>query len=156
MNPTMVAAVKRDYIKNIKEICGIVPDLEVFAQVVASKSEGIIEEAKALSGLAKNIVVKVHTNAEGMKAIRRLKTLGIRTCATGLHSVIEALAAERAGADHVALFLGLLGELDEHSTDSLISLTRQAYDFGKATTKIMAAVRSINQLVQGAALGADE
>lgn len=156
MNPTMVAAINRDYVKNIREILRIVPDREVFAQVVASKAEGIIEEAKALAGIDKNIVVKIHTNAEGTKAIRKLKESGIRTCATGIHSVIECLAMERAGADHVALFLGLLGEVDEHSTDALVADTRQAYDHASAKTKIMAAVRSVNQLVRGACYGADE
>jgi transaldolase len=130
--------------------------MTVFAQVVADTADGIVEEAKALAGLHRNIVVKVHTNSEGTAAIRRLRQLGIRTCATGIHSVIEALAVEKAGADHAAIFIGLLGEVDENPTDALISGIRRAYDNGKAETRIMAAVRSVGQLVQCACSGADE
>jgi transaldolase len=155
MNPTMVAALNRDYVKNLKDICSIV-DIPVFAQVVSTLPEKIVEEAKALSAIDKKIVVKVHMNAQGTKAIRRLKELGIPSCATGMHTVVEALAAERAGAGHVAMFVGLLGEVDEAGTDDLIAGTREAFDKAKSGTQIMAAVRSINQLVQAARLGADE
>ena len=38
MNPSMVAAIKRDYVGNLKEICGI-SDMAVFTQVVASTAD---------------------------------------------------------------------------------------------------------------------
>jgi transaldolase len=155
MNPTMVAALNRDYVKNIREICDMV-DVPVFAQVVSVQAEAIVDEAKALAALDKKIVVKIHTNAQGTKAINMLRASGIDTCATGMHTVIEALVAERAGAGHIAMFVGLLGEVDEQSTDGLISGTRKAFDNAKSSTQIMAAVRSVNQLVQAACLGADE
>ncbi len=155
MNPTMVAALGRDYVKNLKEICAIA-DMDVFAQVVSDKADAIVEEAKALAGVHKNMIVKVHTNPEGVKAMARLKKLGIRTCATGLHSVLEAVAAAKAGADHAAVFIGLLGEGDEHPTDELISAVRTLYDGAGFDTKLMGAVRSASQLVQSLASGADE
>ncbi len=155
MNPTMVAALNRDYVKNIREICDMV-DVPVFAQVISDKAEAIVEEARALASLDKKIIVKIHTNSQGTKAINMLRNSGIDTCATGMHTVIEAMVAERAGAGHIAMFVGLLGEVDEQSTDTLISGTRKAFDNAKSATRIMAAVRSVNQLVQAACLGADE
>lgn len=155
MNPTMVAALNKDYVRNLREICGIV-DVPVFAQVLSPKAEDIVKEAKALASIDKKIIVKIHFNPEGTKAIKMLRDSEIETCATGMHTVIEAVAAERAGADHVAMFVGLLGEADEKPTDVLISGTRKAFDYAKATTKIMAAVRSVNQLMDAACNGADE
>ena len=156
MNPTIVAALNTDFIKNTREICHIVGDIPVFAQVVSTTAEDIVKEGKALAGISDNIIVKVHTNPEGIQGMIGLKAEGIRVCATAVHSVMEAIAVERAGADHIAIFIGLLGEIDEHSTSDLIATIRAIYDRSGGSTKIMAAVRSLNQLVDAAKAGADE
>ncbi len=155
MNPTMVAAINRDYVKNLKEICAIA-DMDVFAQVVAERADKMVEEAKALADLHPRVIVKVQTSAEGVQAIRKLKTVGIRTCATAIHSTLEAIAAAKAGADHAAVFIGLLGEVDENPTDALIATIREIYDRHDLPTRLMAAVRSATQLVQSLVAGADE
>ncbi len=102
------------------------------------------------------MIVKVQTSTEGIKAMCRLKTAGIRTCATAIHSTLEAIAVARAGADHAAVFVGLLGEVDENPTDQLIATIRDIYDRSDAPTRLMAAVRSASQLVQSLRSGADE
>jgi transaldolase len=151
----MVAAINRDYVRNLKEICAIA-DMDVFAQVVAEGAEGMVAEARALAALHPRIIVKVQTNAEGVRAIGQLKQIGIRTCATAIHSVLEAVAVGRAGADHAAVFIGLLGEVDENPTDRLIATIRTIYDRQGLSTQLMAAIRSASQLVQSLAAGADE
>jgi transaldolase len=155
MNPTMVAAINRDYVRNLKEICAIA-DMDVFAQVVSERAAQMMEEAKALAGIHPRVIVKVQTNAEGVRAIRQLKQAGIRTCATAIHSALEAVAAAKAGADHAAIFIGLLGEVEENPTDQLIVTIREIYDQHGLPTQLMAAVRSASQLVQSLAAGADE
>jgi transaldolase len=155
MNPTMVAALNRDYVRNLKEICAIA-DMDVFAQVVSEGAEQMVAEAKALAAIHPRIIVKVQTNAEGVRAMTELKRAGIRTCATAIHSVLEAVAVARAGADHAAIFIGLLGEVDENPTDQLIGTIRSIYDRQRLPTQLMAAVRSSAQLVQSLAAGADE
>ena len=154
MNPTMVAAIKRDYVQNLKEICALA-DMDVFAQVVSERAEQMVEEARALAALHPRIIVKVQTSPEGIKAICRLKQHGIRTCATAIHSTLEAIAVARAGADHAALFIGLLGEVDERPTEPLVAAVREIYDRHALPTQIMAAVRSASQLVESFAAGAD-
>jgi len=155
MNPTMVAALNRDYVRNLKEICAIA-DMDVFAQVVSEGAAKMVEEAKALAALHPRVIVKVQTNAEGVQAIGQLKKIGIRTCATAIHSTLEAIAAAKAGADHAAIFIGLLGEVDENPTDQLIATIREIYDQHDLPTQLMAAVRSASQLVLSLTAGADE
>ena len=155
MNPTMVAAINRDYVRNLKEICAIA-DMDIFAQVVSEGAAKMVEEAKALAALHPRVIVKVQTSADGVQAIRELKQTGIRTCATAIHSTLEAIAAAKAGADHAAIFIGLLGEVDENPTDQLIATIRAIYDQHRLPTQLMAAVRTASQLVQSLAAGADE
>ena len=155
MNPSMVAALHRDYVQNLKEICAIA-EMDVFAQVVSERAEQMVEEAQALAALHPRIIVKVQTSPEGIQAICQLKQRGIRTCATAIHSTLEAIAAARAGADHAALFIGLLGEVDEHPTEPLVATVRAIYDRHAISTQVLAAVRSASQLVDSFASGADE
>jgi transaldolase len=155
MNPSMVAALRRDYVQNLKEICAIA-EMDVFAQVVSEQADQMLEEARALAAVHPRIIVKVQTSPEGVKAICQLKKHGIRTCATAIHSTLEAVAVARAGADHAALFIGLLGEVDEQPTEPLVATVRAIYDRHALPTRILAAVRSASQLVQSLASGADE
>lgn len=155
MNPTMVASLKTDFVKNLKEICTIV-EVPVFVQVVSSKAKEIVEEGKALAHIDNKIVVKVHFNAEGIKGMKALKEERIKVCATAVHSIVEAIVAGEIGVDHVAIFTGLLGEVSENPTDKLISSVRKIYDIHNKKTKIMAAVRTVKQLVTAANAGVDE
>lgn len=157
MNPTMVAKFGGDYVANFKAICKTV-SCPVFAQVVSTEKKAIIEEAKKLASLGEKVVVKIHTNIEGIKAMAALKdSTDIQICATAIHSVIEAITVARAGADHAAIFLGLLGEADEHSTTDLIVGVKEVYaNADDVHTRIMTAGRSLRQIVEGFKVGADE
>lgn len=157
MNPTMVAKFRGDYVANLQTICTEVT-CPVFAQVVSTTSAEIVEEAKRLASLGDHVVVKIHTSNEGLKAITTLKSsTDINVCATSVHSVIEAINVAAAGADHVAVFLGLLGEVDEHSTTELIKDIKAVYSHANDVhTKIMAACRSLRQIVESFKAGADE
>jgi len=156
MNPTMVAKVPMDYRKNMRDICALMPDRPVFAQVVAETPENILEEGKALAAIAENIVVKVQTSYAGTAGMRLLKEAGIPVCATSVHSVIEAVVVGSIGVDHVAVFVGLLGEVSEQPVAKLLHDIAAVYRGNGVPTKVMTAARSVGQLVEGYASGADE
>jgi transaldolase len=155
MNPSMMAELNTDFVGHLQKICEIV-DVPVMAQVVSENTKDIIKEAKALSSINERIIVKIQMRQDGIAAMKILADEGIKVCATGVHSIIEAITASQAGVNHVAIFIGLLGEVDENPTSELISKIRSIYDRQGSTTKLMGAVRSVNQLVESAVSGADE
>ena len=156
MNPSMVASLKTDYVKKLKEICKMV-EIPIFAQVTSSKAKDIEEEGKALASIDDKIIVKVHFSAEGIKGMKSLKAEGIKVCATAVHSVIEAIIAGEVGADHVAIFTGALTKLSEINTDEMLSKVCKIYSSYNKKTKIMAAgVQNNQQLVAAANAGVDE
>lgn len=154
MNPSMMGRSGRDFLELLQQIRSMT-DLPVFAQVVSTDPQDILTQGLALTELGEKIVVKVHTNLPGIKGMRLLKEEGIPVCATGIHSVVEALVAIAAGADFAALFVGLLAEVDEQDSNRLLSDVRLANIESGSATKILAAVRSINQLVHAATAGID-
>lgn len=154
MNPSMLARSGGNFVKTFRQIRSMT-EVKVFAQVVTEDPQEILEQGRSLASLGENIFVKVHTNVNGIKGMRLLKSEGIRVCATSVHSAIEALIAGAAGADYVALFVGLLAEVDENDSNNLVRDVHHAYTQSGITTKIMAAGRSVNQVVNSASVGID-
>lgn len=154
MNPSMLGRSERDFLETFRQIRSMT-DVPVFAQVLADNPQEILGQGRVLAGMGENIIVKVHTSINGIKGMRLLKAKGIRVCATATHSVIEALVAAAAGADYAAVFVGLLAEVDERDSNRLLTDIRRAYSESSFNTKILAAARSVNQIVHAAQIGVD-
>ncbi len=153
-NPSLIAKEGCDFEERIKEICSIVEG-PVSAEVVSTDAQGMVNEAKALSKLADNIVVKIPMTTEGLKATKALRDMGIKTNVTLVFSPLQALLAAKAGATFVSPFVG---RLDDISTDGmeLISDIVQIYDnYNFSTEIIVASVRNPMHVLVSAKLGAD-
>ena len=114
-NPSLIAKTGRKFEDVIVEICEIV-DGPISAEVVSTDYEGIIREAKTLSQLHKNIIVKIPLITEGLKAVRWCTDNGIGTNVTLCFSPVQALMAAKAGASFISPFVG---RLDDISTDGM-------------------------------------
>ena len=155
INPTMLAACD-DFRTTLDTIRNTVP-VKLFVQVVSHTTDEIVREAEKLHSLADNIVVKIHTNVAGIAAMARLKaSTNVPVCATAVHSVIEALAAAKAGADHIAVFLGLLGEVEERPVWEIIQDIVKTFTGASVPSRVMTAGRSLQQIVEGFKAGAHE
>lgn len=154
MNPSMLGRSGGSFLETFKQIRAMT-DVKVFAQVVAEDPQGILNQGRALASLGDNIIVKVQTNINGIKGMQLLKSEGIPVCATAVHSVIEALVAGAVGADYVAVFVGLLAEVDGNDSNQLLTDIHRAYTESRFSTKIMAAARTVNHLVHSATIGID-
>jgi len=98
-NPSLIAKEGRDFEEIIKEICDIV-DGPISAEVVSTDTEGMLEEARKLSKIHKNIVIKIPMLVDGLKATRKLTEEGIKTNVTLVFSPLQALMAAKAGATY--------------------------------------------------------
>jgi len=137
-----------------KAICNIV-DNNVSAEVIATDVDGMIAEGKELAKIDDKIVVKVPMIKDGVKAIKKFSSEGIRTNCTLVFTAGQALLAAKAGASYVSPFIG---RLDDISTDGLelISQIRLIFDnYGYKTEILAASVRHTMHLLKCAEIGAD-
>ena len=74
---------------------------------------GMGVEAKELSKIHPNIVIKIPMTLEGLKATKQLTSLGIKTNVTLIFSATQALLAARAGATYVSPFVGKLDDISD-------------------------------------------
>ena len=153
-NPSLVAREGRDFKGLIKEICDIV-DGPVNAEVVSLDAEGMVKEARELTHLADNIVVKIPMLEEGLKAVKILAQEEINTNVTLCFSPIQALMAAKAGAAYISPFVGRLDDIN-HIGMALVEEIITIYDnYGFETEVIVASVRNPIHVLDAALMGAD-
>lgn len=136
-NPSLIAKEGRDFVEVVKEITSIV-DGPISAEVISLEANKMVEEAQPLAQIHKNIVIKIPMCEEGLKAVKKLAAMGIRTNVTLVFSAAQALLAARAGASYVSPFLG---RLDDIGTNGMILIEEIADIFKthKIDTEIIAA-----------------
>ncbi|WP_347862182.1 fructose-6-phosphate aldolase [Salimicrobium sp. PL1-032A] len=136
-NPSLVAKEGVTFHDRLREITSVV-DGSVSAEVVSEDVDGMMREAKELAAIAPNITVKVPMTMEGLKAVKQLTELNIKTNVTLVFSVNQALLAARAGASYVSPFLGRLDDIG-HNGMELISQIAEVFDRHGIETEIIAA-----------------
>jgi transaldolase len=153
-NPTLIAKQGKPYLGTVQEIARLVPG-PVSGEVLATEFDEIMEQGKRLSALAENVVVKVPLIPAGLRAVRALAELGIRTNVTLCFSAAQALLAAKAGAAYISPFIGRLDDVGQEGMDLIGQVVSiyENYDF--ETEVLVASVRHPVHVVQAAILGAD-
>lgn len=157
-NPTLMAKEDITGTENIrahyKAICHIV-DNNVSAEVIATDLDTILKEGRELAKIDDKIVVKVPMIKDGVKAIKKLTSEGIRTNCTLVFSAGQAILAAKAGASYVSPFIGRLDDISMEGIE-LIAQLRLIYDNYNFRTEILAAsIRHTIHLIKCAEIGAD-
>ncbi|MBA4369069.1 MAG: fructose-6-phosphate aldolase [Desulfobacterium sp.] len=153
-NPSLIAKEGGNFEKIIREICQIVEG-PVSAEVISIDVDGMVKEARSLSKISKNIVVKIPMTINGIKATRILSGEGIKTNVTLVFSPLQALMAAKVGATYVSPFIG---RLDDLSQDGLVLIEQlvEIYDnYAFDTEIIVASVRNPLHILESAMMGAD-
>lgn len=153
-NPSLIANEARGLQDIVYEICEST-NVPISVEVMSLKSDEMVEEAKLLSQISPNIVIKIPMSYEGLVATNELSKLGIKTNMTLIFSANQALLAARSGATYVSVFLG---RLDDTGIDPIyvISEVSEIFKFHNSESKIIAAsVRNLYHVIDSAKAGAD-
>ena len=153
-NPTLATKAGIDYDKAVEEIITIV-DGDISLEVLATETVGMVTEGRALAKIHNNIVVKLPTTADGLKALKILSEEGIRVNMTLVFSANQALLVAKLGAYIVSPFVGRLDDIGQTGTD-LISEIQQIYrNYNFETQVLFASVRSPLHVKQAALTGCE-
>ena len=153
-NPSLIAkngGVFEDVIEEITEIV----DGDISAEVISTDLDGILKEARELTKISKNIVVKIPMIEEGLKAVSILSKEGIRTNVTLIFSLSQALLAANAGATYVSPFMGRLDDIGMSGIQLVEDISKVFKNYNYDTQIIAASIRHINHFELVAKSGAD-
>ena len=155
-NPSLIAKEGRDFKEVIKEIISIV-DGPISGEIKATTTmaDQMIEEAREISKIHKNMVVKIPITIEGLKAVNVLSKEGIKTNVTLIFNPTQALFAAKAGATYVSPFLGRLDDIATPGIE-LIQEISEIFKVQKIKTEIIcASIRNPLHITACAKAGAD-
>ena len=154
-NPSLVAKTGRDFKTVAREILKEIPDRPVSLEVTALDAEGMIREAQKLADLGPNVVCKVPSTVEGLKAIRALTEMGIKTNSTLCFSPNQALLVAKAGATYVSPFVGRLDDISQVGMELIHDIAQIYRNYDIETEVIVASVRNPLHVREAALIGAD-
>jgi transaldolase len=153
-NPSLIAREGVDFHARLHEICEIVKG-PVSAEVVSLEHEAMITEAEPLTEIASNIVIKLPSTLEGLKACKALSDRGVKVNMTLCFQPLQALAVAKAGAFLVSPFVGRVDDVGGDGME-IIRQIRAIYDNYGFTTKILtASIRHPIHIVEAALIGSD-
>ena len=153
-NPSLIAKEGRDFEEIIKEICEIVNG-PISAEVISIDTEGMVKEARELSKIHDNIVVKIPLLVDGLKATRILTEEGIKTNVTLVFSPLQALMAAKAGATYVSPFIGRLDDISQEGLMLVEQIVEIYSNYAFDTEIIVASIRNPLHVLESALMGAD-
>ena len=111
-NPSILAKSGRDHYEVLREIRSIVGDGELFVQAVSPNAEGMATEAhRIVKELGEATLVKIPCVPEGFKAMKVLKTEGIRFIGTAIYTPMQGFLAAKCGAEYVAPYVNRIDNM---------------------------------------------
>lgn len=144
-NPSLIAKSGRTQAEVIPEIAKLVTG-PVSAEVISTKCDGMVAEARKLVKIADNIVVKIPCIAEGLEAVKILSAEGIKTNVTLVFSMSQALLAARAGATYVSPFVGRLDDIGEDGVQLVENIVKAFKLYSIETQIIAASIRNLEHV----------
>lgn len=154
-NPSLIAKEKnKSFEEIIQEIVDTV-DGPISVETMKILTEDMVKDAINLSKISSKIVVKIPLTYNGLKAIKILKTQNIKTNATLIFSINQALLASKAGATYLSIFIGRLDDIG-HDGIQIATDVVNIFDIYYIDTEIIAAsVRHPIHVLEAAKTGVD-
>jgi len=152
-NPSLIAKEGIRFEDRIREITQIV-DGDISAEVVATETNAMLTEGRALAKIHKNVVVKVPLTRDGIRACSALSREGIRVNVTLCFSAGQALLAAKAGAYFISPFVGRVDDTGWDGMQLIRDICLIYKNYGFSTQVLAASLRSVNHVIDAAKAGA--
>lgn len=153
-NPTLVAKEPGEFEEIIAAICKEVRG-DVSAEVVSTNFDGMVVEAKRLSTIAPNVVVKIPVIPEGLRATKAISQGGIRVNMTLVFSANQGLLAAKAGASFISPFIGRLDDIGQRGMEVVEDLVRIRDNYHMKAEVLVGSIRHPQHVLEAAKTGAD-
>ena len=153
-NPTLIAKEEMRFNDLINEVVKIVNG-PISVEAVSLNAEEMIREARQLSKISPNIVVKMPMIAEGLTAVKTLNHDGIKINMTLVFSANQALLAAKAGATYVSPFIGRLDDRGHVGMDVVREILQIFKNYNFETEIIVASIRNPIHIIEAAKAGAN-
>jgi transaldolase len=153
-NPSLLSKEGSDTKKVLLEICNLVKG-DVSIEVVKKDPEEVYEQAKQISKIASNVVVKIPFTQHYLPIISRLTKEGVRVNVTLIFSLIQALLVAKLGVTYISPFVGRWDDIDVDGMGLIEQLMVMKYNYGFEAEILAASIRNVVHMHKSILMGAD-
>jgi transaldolase len=157
-NPSLIAregiSGRKAFEQHVKTICELI-QAPVSAEAVSMSFDDLVSEARSLSEIDSNVVVKIPMTLDGLKAVRQLSEEGVKTNVTLVFSPLQALMAAKAGATYISPFVGRLDDISQDGMGIIEQIIDIFSNYLFESEIIVASIRNPMHVLTAAKLGAD-
>ena len=155
-NPSLIAREKgANFQSTISEIATLV-DGPISAETVSLDADGMVREGREYAKWHPNVIVKVPSTPEGLKAVYQLAKDNIRCNVTLCFNASQALFAARAGAFIISPFIGRVDDTGVEGMQLIREIVQIYRQDPEIKTKVLSAsIRHPRHIIDSALAGAD-
>lgn len=153
-NPSLLAKETGNIKENLLEICKLV-DGDVSIEVVEKDPEKVYSQAKEISALAENVIVKIPFAKEYLPVISKLSKEGVKINVTLIFSLTQALLVSKLGVTYISPFIGRWDDIDVDGMNLIEDLMVMKENYGFKSEILAASIRNVIHLQKSIFAGAD-
>ncbi len=153
-NPTLLSKEGNDAIKVIKEICKIVQG-DVSAQVTEKDSKNMIEQAKFLKSIHKNIVIKLPCTLSGIEAAQILGKKNYKINITLGFDPSQLSVFKNINITYFSFIIGRVEDFGDNNVEKIPAVKEMIKKLNNKIQFLAASIRNERQLIAAAINGAD-
>ena len=155
-NPTHISKEGGDARELIERICILMGDRDVSIEVTESAPDKVYRQAKEISVIAKNVVVKIPCHRDYYKVIKQLVDENVPLNITLIFSVIQSMLMCKLGVRYISPFVGRLDDIDISGMETIAQVREMIDQYGFFATQLLAAsIRSVYHVHEALRAGAD-
>jgi len=142
-NPTLLSKENSDPKKAILEICSLLPKGKVSVEVTETDPEKVYAQAKKITDLAPNILVKIPCHIDYYAVIKKLVAEKAQINVTLVFSLMQALYMCKLGVYCISPFIGRLDDIGQQGENLLHEIRQMININGYETELLAASIRSV-------------
>ena len=154
-NPTIISREKGEFFPILYKIKEIIGNKQLHVQVTGNTCEEMLKEAETIvKNIDKAVYIKVPTNEEGIKTMKKLKESGFNVTATAIYTVQQAVMAASIGADYAAPYFNRMCNNNYNAPEAIAEMAKMYKMYNKSTKLLAASFKNTNQIMQALSSGA--
>lgn len=156
-NPSILASVGGKPYDTLSSLREILKNGDLHVETLSREWDKIVEEALRIrERVGENTYIKIPVTEDGLKAIRELKKMNIKTTATAVFTLSQALLASLSGASFVAPYVNRIDNMGSDGVETAIEIEK-AFKLNGLETHVIAAsfknLRQIESVLKGGVWG---
>ena len=154
-NPSHLSKAGGNPKSNVLAIAKLLSKGVISVEVTEKKPDAVYKQARAISKLAKNIVVKIPCHVDYYEIIPQLLKDGVKLNITLVFSLMQALFMSKMGVQYISPFVGRWDDIDVEGVELLYTIRHMLDEYGYQTQLLAASIRGVRHFHEAIMAGAD-